>query len=170
MIVRLKVFRSSLRDLAASPQRLSRDSFAQAPISQRTTSDYIAPRILRAQKDWPSGSCNGFVLCGIPYRGRGALNATSIQPYEPASHFPLGAGHKGHREAPLLHLQLFKSSTRCSSVQLAIGLVLSTVSRLPENSNDPRIVQLRQPVERIPILWESTSSPRQIRVAATALR
>ena len=29
----------------------------------------IASRISRARKEFPLGSCNGFVLCGIPYRG-----------------------------------------------------------------------------------------------------
>jgi hypothetical protein len=85
----------------------------------------------------------------------------SYPPYEPASHFPLGAGHKGHWEAPLLHLQLFKSSTRHPYVQPANRLVLSSFSRLPENNNQPGIAQPNSPVERRPVLWESPSSPRQ---------
>jgi len=78
--------------------------------------------------------------------------------------FPLptrGRPH-GHREAPLLHLQLFKSSTRHSYVQLANRLVLSAISRLPENNNHPPTAQPDPPVERFPFLWESPSPPRQL--------
>jgi hypothetical protein len=88
-------------------------------------------------------------------QGSGCNLHNLVQPYEPASHFPYRAGHIGHREAPLLHLQLFKSSTRHPSMQIANRLVLSAVSRLPENINDPPIPQLAWPVERLLILWET---------------
>ena len=104
----------------------------------------------------------GLFSAGFPTGARVRLTLPR-QPYEPASHFPLGAGHIGHREAPLLHLQLFKSNTGYSSMQLANRLVLSSVSRLPENINDPHIPQLTPPVERPQILWESPSDPRQFR-------
>jgi hypothetical protein len=42
-------------------------------------------------------------------------------------------------------------------MQLANRLVLSTVSRHPENTNDSHIVQPDPPVERVQILWESPS-------------
>jgi len=67
---------------------------------------------------------------------------------------PLGAGHKGHREAPLLHLQLFKSSTGHSSMQIAKSLDSCAISRLPENSNGWRLLQPAAPVERGWFLWE----------------
>src|SRR5580704_12134613 len=57
----------------------------------------------------------------------------------------------GHREAPLLHLQLFKSSTRHSSMQIANGLILSAIARLPEHSNRLPIAQPIPAVERSPI-------------------
>jgi hypothetical protein len=45
------------------PQKVAlRKNFKQQPA-------LIASRISRAQEDSPPGSCNGFVLCGIPYRG-----------------------------------------------------------------------------------------------------
>ena len=113
------------------------------------------------ERVFPLGSCNGFVLCGIPYRGWMRLTL-ALRPTNRLPTSPLGAGHKGHREAPLLHLQLFKSSTGHPYVQLANRLVLSTVSRPPENNNDPHILQLTSPVERPPILWESPSTPLQI--------
>ncbi len=69
----------------------------------------------------------------------------------------------GHREAPLLHLQLFKSSTGHSSMQIANRLILSAHSRLPENSNRLRITQPLPAVERSRNLWETTQQPRQIR-------
>jgi hypothetical protein len=40
-------------------------------------------------------------------------------------------------------------------VQIAFRLVSSTVPRLFENNNDPVIVQLTLPVERVQILWET---------------
>jgi hypothetical protein len=77
------------------------------------------------ERVFPLGSCNGFVLCGIPYRGWMRLTL-ALRPTNRLPTSPLGAGHKGHREAPLLHLQLFKSSTGHPSLQLANRLVLST--------------------------------------------
>lgn len=64
---------------------------------------------------------------------------------------PLGAGHKGHREAPLLHLQLFKSSTGHSSMQIANRPVLSALSRLPEHNNQARIAQPNPPCGKAPL-------------------
>ena len=59
---------------------------------QTTTSDNSL-RAFRAHKRTRLlGHAMVFVLCGIPYRGRERLSLL-IQPYELASHFPLGAGH-----------------------------------------------------------------------------
>ena len=58
-------------------------------------------------------------VCSLRDSLQGPDALTADPPYEPASHFPLGAGHKGHREAPLLHLQLFKNSTGYPAMQIA---------------------------------------------------
>jgi hypothetical protein len=98
----------------------------------------------------------------------------SYPPYEPASHFPpskltsLRRGRpNGHREAPLLHLQLFKSSTGYSSMQIANRLALSALLRLPENTNEPPSAQPALAVERAQLLWETASRVRSIRLKST---
>ena len=100
MLVGIEGFCLSVRHPPRTPKGPSRQ-FTQAPIlKERPASN--ASRISRAQEDSPPGSCNGFVLCGIPYRGRGCVKRHLNLPYEPASHFPYRAGQIGHREAPLL--------------------------------------------------------------------
>ncbi len=133
---------------------------------QTTTSDK-APRAFRAhERNFPLGSCNGFVLCGIPYRGWMSSSA-SYPPYEPASHFPTRGRPKGHREAPLLHLQLSKSSTGHPSMQIANRLALSTVSRLPEHSNPSSFPQQAAAVESSRFLWERCSGVHEIKSRLT---
>jgi hypothetical protein len=76
----------------------------------------------------------------------------------------------GHREAPLLHLQLFKSSTGHPSKQIANRLISHTVSRLPENSNRLRIAQPASAVERSRFLWETGSRAHRIRANASQFK
>jgi hypothetical protein len=47
-------------------------------------------------------------------------------------------------------------------MQIANGLILSVLTRLPENNNQLRIKQPIPPVERSPILWETMPQVRQI--------
>jgi hypothetical protein len=101
-------------------------------------------------------------------QGLDALNAC-YPPYEPASHFPTRGRPKGHREAPLLHLQLFKSSTGHSSMQIANRLDSRAVSRLPENNNGPRMTQPEVAVERGWFLWERPSGVHGIRDELTGI-
>ena len=129
-------FSSSLRSEKSRP-----GSSSHSADSQRSTGTQ-AWRILRAQEDSPPGSCNGFVLCGIPYRGQGRCFRYLVQPYEPASLFPPGAGRIGHREAPLLicnFLRIAQAIPSCKSRKLLISL---TVSRLFENTNRSAFLQL----------------------------
>src|SRR5690242_21510513 len=86
---------------------------------------------------------------------------SSLASLKRAGPFTLRSRAQGHREAPLLHLQLFKSSTGHSSVQIANRLVLSALPRLPENNNPPPNTQPETAVETSPILWESPSHPLQ---------
>ena len=78
--------------------------------------------------------------------------------------FPLPTRGRPHRPpggSTATHLQLLKSNTGYPSMQIAKRLVLSAVSRLPENSNHTPIAQPNQPVERPPFLWESPFHPLQ---------
>jgi hypothetical protein len=94
-------------------------------------------------------------------------SSASYPPYEPASHFPTRGRPKGHREAPLLHLQLFKSSTGHPSMQIANRLALSTVSRLPEHSNTSSFPQQGAAVESSRFLWERCSEAHEIKAKLT---
>ena len=58
------------------------------------------------------------VLCGIPYRGQELRSAHSVQPYEPASHFPLTGRPNGHREAPLLISNFLRVAQRSQFCKL----------------------------------------------------
>jgi hypothetical protein len=66
------------------------------------------------------GSCNGIVLCGIPYRRTGATRLACL--YEPAS-FPFRVSYlmsQAAPEAPLLLKQLSEIITQLSELQALI--------------------------------------------------
>jgi len=74
---------------------------------------------------------------------------------------PLGAGHKGHREAPLLicnFSRIAQATLRCKSRN---RLISCAVPRLSENNNRTAFPQLSQPVERDRLLWETALDVRQ---------
>lgn len=57
-------------------------------------------------------------VCSLRDSLQGLDASAADPPYELASHFPLGAGHKGHREAPLLicnFLRVAQATLRCKS-------------------------------------------------------
>ena len=82
-------------------------------------SDQQETRAARARGRISSGSCNGFVLSRDSLQGSG-VPTNLTQPNEPASHFPQRAALEVHQEAPLLILQLFKSSTCYPTLQTVI--------------------------------------------------
>jgi hypothetical protein len=140
------------------PQKVAQRKFSKIDTARM-------PNATKAyEKKFSSGHAMGLFSAGFPTGGGGALSAASAFPTNRLPIFPLGAGHKGHWEAPLLHLQLFKSSTSHSSMQTANRQVSCAVSRLPENSNPSSFLQPLAAVERPPLLWETLSNARQIRV------
>ena len=100
------------------------------------------------------------VLCGIPYRGsRGLLPHPALRTSLP--HPKTGRPH-GRREAPLLHFQLVKSSTRQPGKQANLRkncthLLHSTISycfqrlSMRDNVREPN----RRPHPLPPALWEN---------------
>ena len=86
--------------------------------------------------------------------------------------FPCPA--RGRPSRPLggstAHLQLFKSSTGHSSMQIANRLDSRAVSRLPENSNGARIAQPDMTVERRQFLWERSPGVHEIRAARPPIK
>jgi hypothetical protein len=145
------------------PQKVAQRKFSK--IDRRLN----AWRISRAQEGSPPGSCNGFVLCGIPYRGRRCGLRYLFQPYEPASHFPYRAGPKGHREAPLLicnFSRVTQATLRCKSRNRLISCALRDFLRI---TTDPGSRNPEPAVERIRFLWETASKPRQIRLQTHAI-
>jgi hypothetical protein len=66
------------------------------------------------------GSCNGLFSLGIPYRGSGGLLQPSPGPTNRPPTLPNPGRTAVHREAPLLNLQLFKSSTGYPALQPAL--------------------------------------------------
>jgi hypothetical protein len=90
------------------------------------------------------------VLCGIPYRGSGALASPDPTNQLPTSLY--GAGHKGHREAPLLISNFFESSTgRCRLQATQYPSRRSLACNCEENSNSVPDLQPRR-------LWETAIS------------
>ena len=105
-------------------------------------------------------------VCSLRDSLQGLDPQTAGPPYEPASHFPLGAGHNGHREAPLLicnFLRVTQATLRCKSRNRLISCALRD---LVENNNGPLITQPKAPVERRRFLWETASEPRQLGLKA----
>ena len=83
--------------------------------------------------------------------------ACLTRPYEPAflaSHFPLGAGHIGHREAPLLlsTFRVAQATRRCNSMAQHS---MCTSLQLVDNINMLGRRQAPSPVETLRFLWET---------------
>ena len=122
-----------------------------------------SPRAFRAHKrTCLLGHAMGLFSAGFPTGVDCAPNATSSNPTNRLPTSPIGQATKATGRLHCYICNFLRVTQGHSSVQLANRLVLSTVSRLPENTNDTHILQLTCPVERPLFLWESPSKPLQI--------
>ncbi len=110
----------------------------------------------RARRELNSRVMQWLVLCGIPYRGSGALASPDPANQLPFSHLGQATRPPGSSTA---HLQLSKSSTCHSCLQIAFALALNRCLPPAENSNLPALRQARRPVESSPNLWETPGAP-----------
>lgn len=88
----------------------------------------------RARRELNSRVMQWLVLCGIPYRGSGALASPDPANQPPSSHLGQATRPPGGSTA---HLQLPKSSTRYPCLQAAHGQAVFASVQLPENNNPP---------------------------------
>lgn len=106
----------------------------------------------RAHRELNSRVMQWLVLCGIPYRGSGALASP-----DPANQLPTSLLGQATRPpgGSTAHLQLSKSSTCYLCLQAVHGQAVFTSVQLPENSNPSAYLQALQPVESPLFLWET---------------
>ena len=127
-------------------ESLLTDSIPQPGIAQRKFSNIHQQkyaRAARARGRFSSGSCNGLFSLGIPYRGQRVNRTTSPGPANRPPISLIGQDSQVHREAPLLNLQLPKSSTRYPPLQADN----SSACNFPRIPADPHGCKRRTPVE-----------------------
>jgi hypothetical protein len=105
-------------------------------------------------RDYHPGSCNGLFSLGIPYRGSGGslqpCSSNLTWPNEPASHFPLRAGHTPTGKLHCLSCNLLRvaqATLHCNSAFIRLQLF--------ENTSGPGLEQAEKTCGKPPNLWET---------------